>query len=207
MQTKYSYWLFKDALPKKDRGKIKRLASKAGYENASTRNSEWSGKDSTDTHKDLKIRDTEVSFSDDQFLYDLFCPLVHDANEQAGWKYDLDWFESVQIAKYKKNQHYAWHTDGGGDHFCAYTEGASSADTYKGKVRKVSCVSILSNGYTGGDLELALQKQDGENLILYPEMKVGDVIVFPSYVFHRSTSISKGTKYSAAMWCLGPPFK
>ena len=53
----------------------------------------------------------------------------------------------------------------------------------------------------------ANKEQEKENEILYPEIKVGDVIVFPSYVFHRSTSISKGTKYSAAMWCLGPPFK
>ena len=68
-------------------------------------------------------------------------------------------------------------------------------------------VAFLSNGYVGGDLELALQKQDEENEILYPEIGVGDVIVFPSYVFHRSTPITKGTKYSAAMWCLGPPFK
>jgi len=206
MQATYSYWLFKDVLTKEDRKKIKRVASKVGYENASTRGKTWSGKDSTDTARvqDVEIRDTEVSWSDDQFLYDILCPFVHNANEQAGWKYDLDWFESVQIAKYKKNQHYSWHTDGAGDHFGAYTEGG---DNIEGKVRKVSCVSILSNGYTGGDFELALQKQDGENLILRPEMEVGDVIVFPSYVFHRSTPISKGTKYSAAMWCLGPPFR
>ena len=135
-------------------------------------------------------------------MYDLLCPFVHTANESAGWKYDLDWFESVQIARYKKNQHYSWHTDGAGDHFGAYPDGNS-----KGKVRKISLVACLSNGYVGGDLELALQEQEKENEILYPEIKVGDVIVFPSYVFHRSTSISKGTKYSAAMWWLGPPFK
>ncbi len=68
-------------------------------------------------------------------------------------------------------------------------------------------MACLSNGYVGGDLELALQEQEKENEVLYPEMKVGDVIVFPSYIFHRSTEITKGTKYSAAMWCLGPPFR
>ena len=198
METKYSYRIYRDVLSEKVRNKIKRTARKYSYSKASIRNS-----DLTEAKKDNKVRNTDVAWSNDRYLYDLFCPLVRNANEQAGWKYDLDWFETVQIAKYKKNQHYAWHTDGGGDHFGAYTEG----DNHKGKVRKVSCVSILSNGYTGGDLELALQKQDGENLILRPEMEVGDVIVFPSYVFHRSTPISKGTKYSAAMWCLGPPFR
>ena len=197
MQTKYSYWVYRGVVSEKDRNKIKRIAKKSGYGEAVTM-----GDDLKSSVKDDKIRRTDVAFSNEQFLYETLCPFVNHANEQAGWKYDLDWFESVQIARYKKNQHYAWHRDGGGDHFGAYPNGNS-----KGKVRKISLVACLSNGYVGGDLELALQEQGKENEILYPEMKVGDVIVFPSYVFHRSTSISKGTKYSAAMWCLGPPFK
>jgi len=197
VQTKYSYWLFRDVIPEKDRNKVKRIAKKSGYLIATTKDKEGKTSD-----PDKKVRDTTAAFSNDPYLYDLLCPFVHQANESAGWRYDLDWFESVQIARYKKNQHYAWHTDGGGDHFGAYPEGNS-----KGKVRKVSLVACLSNGYVGGDLELALQEQEKENEILYPEMKVGDVIVFPSFVFHRSTSITKGTKYSVAMWCLGPPFR
>jgi len=197
MQTKYSYWLFKDVLTQKDRNKIKRTAKKSGYGNAAIKDAE--GKSSK---PDKQVRDTDTAFSNDQYLYDLLCPFVSHANESAGWKYDLDWFESVQVARYKKNQHYAWHRDGSGDHFGAYKDG-----NYDGKIRKVSLVACLSNGYVGGDLELALQNQEEENEILYPEIKVGDVIVFPSYVFHRSTPITKGTKYSAAMWCLGPPFK
>ena len=198
MQTKYSYWLFKNFLPEKDRNKIKRIAKKSGYSAATTKD-----KAGKSVEPDKKERNTDTAFSSDQYLYDLLCPFVHTANSSAGWKYDLDWFESVQIARYKKNQHYAWHTDGGGDHFGVYPEGSN----IEGKVRKVSLVACLSNGYVGGDLELALQQQEEENEILHPEMKVGDVIVFPSYVFHRSTEITKGTKYSAAMWCLGAPFK
>jgi PKHD-type hydroxylase len=197
MQTRYSYWVFRDAIAGKDRNKIKRIAKKSGYGYADIKDTEGKQEE-----PDKKVRDADAAFSNDQYLYDLFCPLVNSANEQAGWKYDLDWYQSVQIARYKKNQHYAWHIDGNSDHFGAYSEGDS-----KGKVRKVSLVACLSNGYVGGDLELALQDQGQENEILYPEMKVGDVIVFPSFVFHRSTPITKGTKYSAAMWCLGPPFK
>jgi len=197
MQTKYSYWLFKDALTEKDRNKVKRIAKKFGYGKAAL-----GSNDTIIEEPDKKVRSSDTAFSSDQFLYDTLCPFVSSANEQAGWQYDLDWFEAVQISRYKKNQHYTWHTDGDGDHFGTYPEGNS-----KGKVRKVSLVACLSNGYVGGDLELALQEQEKENRILYPEMKVGDVIVFPSYVFHRSTPITKGTKYSAAMWCLGAPFK
>ena len=197
MQTKYSYWVFREALSAKDRNKVKRIAKQSGYMDAAV-------KDKSGTpHKNKDVWNSNAAFSDDPYLYDLLCPFVHIANDSAGWNYDLDWFESVQISKYKKNQHYSWHRDGAGDHFGVYNSNNRSG----GKVRKVSLVACLSNGYVGGDLELALQEQEKENEVLYPEMKVGDVIVFPSYVFHRSTSISKGTKYSAAMWCLGPPFR
>jgi len=199
VQTKYSYWLFKNVLSEKDRNKIKRIAKKSGYGKATT----TSFADNSVKELDKKVRNTDIAFSNDRYLYNLLCPFVNSANESSGWKYDLDWFEAVQIARYKKNQHYSWHTDGAGDHFGAYPEG----DNKKGKIRKISLVACLSNGYVGGDLELALQKQEEENEILYPEMKVGDVIVFPSYVFHRSTPIIKGTKHSASMWCLGLPFK
>ena len=196
MQTKYSYWLFKNVVQEKDRKKIKRLASKSGYKDADV-----SSEDGT-TVVNNKIRNSNVAFSDDQYFYNLFCPFVDFANEQAGWKYDVDWFEDVQIAKYKKDQHYSWHTDGESDHFGTYT----SDGDWKGKVRKLSLVSCISNGFDGGELEFCLLGERNSE-ILRPELRVGDVIVFPSFVHHRSTPITKGIKYSVSMWCLGSPFR
>ena len=204
MYNKYAYWIFRNKLSVKERDKIKRIGKKSGYGDALTR--EFYSPDRQNFQKKLrvlKVRDTDVVFSSDPFLYDLFVPLVHSANNQGGWRYDLDWFEPVQLAKYKKSQHYSWHLDGASDHFGSYTEG----ENFKGNVRKLSLVACLSDANEGGNLELALQEQDKENEILNPEMKAGDVIVFPSYTFHRSTSVEKGVKYSASMWCLGPPFK
>ena len=197
MQTKYSYWVYRDVLPEKDRNKIKRIAKKSGYVEAGTKDSNNEIQES-----DKKKRNTDVVFSNDQYLYDLLCPLVSHANESAGWKYDLDWFESVQIARYKKNQHYAWHIDGWSDHFYTYTDEGN----YKGRVRKLSLVSCISNGFDGGELEFSVIDKE-KSRIFQPELGIGDVIVFPSFVYHRSTPITKGTKYSVSMWCLGPPFR
>tara|TARA_R110000824_G_scaffold265978_1_gene454897 strand:- start:1819 stop:2427 length:609 start_codon:yes stop_codon:yes gene_type:complete len=202
MQTKYSYWLFKDALSEKDRNKIKKIAKKSTYKESQTED-QFSTNEERKKYKDQKIRNSDITFSSDQYLYDTLCPLVMSANEEAGWKYDLDWFEAVQISRYRKNQHFTWHRDGSSDHLGAYSDGKNT----KGKIRKISLVACLSNGYVGGDFELALQEQKRDNEILYPEMKMGDVIVFPSYVFHRSAPITKGIKYSLSMWCLGPPFR
>jgi len=202
LESKYCYWQFKDALPDSDRKKIKRIARKSGYVEASTKNSEQKK-----NKKDGKVRNTDVSFSNDEYLYDTLTPFVYRANEDAGWKYDVDYFEGDQIARYRKNQHYSWHEDGRGDHFAAYAANADDKN-YIGKVRKLTLVACISNGYEGGDLEFALHKpEEEENLILQPKMEVGDIIVFPSYVSHRSTAITKGTKYSVSMWSLGPPFR
>jgi len=195
VQTKYAYWVFRNVISEKDRKKIKRIASKAGYENACVKNSSHAH-----VLPDKGVRDASVSFSDDPYLYETFSPFVSSANENAGWKYDIDWFEDVQIAKYKKNQHHNWHNDGPGDHFGVYGSGC-----FEGKVRKLSLVSCISNGFDGGELEF-IPPGDEDN-ILRPELEAGDVVVFPPFVRHRSAPITKGTKYSVAMWCLGPPFK
>ena len=202
METKYSYWVFRDALSAKDINRIKRTAEKSGYSESSTRAHELSINESN-----LNIRDTDVSFSNDEWLYDLLCPFAFGANESAGWNYDVDWCEDFQIARYKKNQHYGWHPDGGSDVHGAY----KGENNSKGKVRKLSLVAMLSDKHIGGELEFSIQSMlDPKtvfNEILKPNLNLGDVVVFPSFVFHRSAPIEKGTKYSITMWCLGPPFK
>ena len=56
MQTKYSYWVFRDAIPEKDRNKVKRIAKKSGYGKATTRD------DNNETKKpDKKVRNTDTA--------------------------------------------------------------------------------------------------------------------------------------------------
>jgi PKHD-type hydroxylase len=70
-------------------------------------------------------------------------------------------------------------------------------------VRKLSFTLQLSKpeDYEGGDLCLYLTET--------PEVmkKIqGHVIVFPSYVLHEVTPITKGTRYSLVSWITGKPF-
>ena len=51
------------------------------------------------------------------------------------------------------------------------------------------------------------QIEDEEVKVLRPEMGLGSLVIFPSYQWHRSAPVTKGTKESLAMWCLGPPFR
>jgi len=35
----------------------------------------------------------------------------------------------------------------------------------------------------------------------------GSIVVFPSYVFHRVTPVTRGTRYSLVCWSVGKPFR
>ena len=189
MKIKYAFSLFENAISEKDIAKIKKLPSK--FSDAKTLEKDGI----TVSSENLNHRDSSVSFTDDLWLHTLLLPFVEEANENSGWKYEIDSFEWAQIAKYDKNQHYSWHQDGISDH--------NSPDE---KVRKLSLVGVLSNGYEGGELEFKQIEDEGVKVVK-PKMELGSVVIFPSYQWHRSTPVTKGTKQSLAMWCLGPPFR
>ena len=100
--------------------------------------------------------------------------------------------DKIQLSEYKadpsgKNGHYDWHMDVG--------ETAST--------RKIS-MSIQLTGesdYDGGDLEFMIHR----SIIKAPREK-GTVIFFPSYLTHRVTKVTRGTRRSLVFWFHGPPF-
>ena len=70
--------------------------------------------------EDYYIRDSEVSWLTDKWIYDLVMPHVHTANRISGWNFDIENAESFQFTKYGLNQFYGWHSDGSGCHKSAY---------------------------------------------------------------------------------------
>jgi PKHD-type hydroxylase len=68
--------------------------------------------------------------------------------------------------------------------------------------RKLSLVCQLSDPseYEGGELQI----NTGE--IFTPEKQKGTVILFPSYLLHRVTPVTKGTRRSLVLWIEGPAF-
>ena len=52
--------------------------------------------------KDTKtfIRDTHISWLNDQEIYSLLHPYLQRANHDAGWNFEWDWSESLQFTKY-----------------------------------------------------------------------------------------------------------
>jgi len=56
--------------------------------------------------------------------------------------------------------------------------------------------------YEGGDLQFMFNQK----IVSAPREK-GTIIVFPSFMMHRVTPITKGVRKSIAGWVAGPPYR
>ena len=89
--------------------------------------------------------------------------------------------------------HYGWHQD------TDFLEEGYDA-------RKVSVVIQLSDPseYEGGEFQFYIE----EEIVSPPQFKTkGTVIVFPSFLKHRVTKVTKGSRNSLVSWIMGPHFK
>ena len=202
------WYIFHDALDKKTCNKIKRLA-KDNWEESSVDKSKGITDEERKTGKkgdyksDPKTRISDVAWCNDQWLYDIIFPYMNQANDEAGWRYDIKAAESAQITRYKKGGFYNFHRDGRGDHLSAYKNPTNAF--LHGHVRKLSMSVMLNDNFDGGAFEFASYAK--EECIIRPiEAEAGSVIVFPSSMEHRVAPITKGIRYSVVCWFLGPPF-
>ena len=181
MQLKHYYWYFENALPERIRKDILEYGKLLKEEKAKTfgyRDKELSP--SQEKQLDKK-RNSTVVWMNDRWIYREIQPYAQLANENAGWNYHWDWSESCQFTPNQNN-----------------------------KIRKLSMIIPLVDGneYEGGDFELNLNNPENENnIITIKEAKIkGTVIVFPSFVWHRVTPVTSGTRYSLVNWHQGKPF-
>tara|TARA_R100001129_G_C5270477_1_gene233966 strand:+ start:116 stop:757 length:642 start_codon:yes stop_codon:yes gene_type:complete len=209
--SKYDYWYFESALSKKfceelilyGNQKIKSIGTVGDIPPVKNKH-ELSKKDK----KALKtIRKSDVTFLNDFFIYNAICPFIQEANKNAGWNYEWSFSEDAQFTTYNKGYFYEWHTDG------SHQPYKSPNQNYDGKIRKLSVTVSLSDpkDYEGGHLEFDLSnpkqgnKRPGK---LITEIRPqGSIVVFPSYVWHRVTPVTKGTRYSLVIWSIGKPWR
>ena len=143
------------------------------------------------------VRDSEVAWFNDDWLYDLIHPFIHRANKDAGWKYNWDYSESFQFTKYNPGGFYGWHADGQSCHFGRYKR-------YIPGISPMTKDGRPPRGYTSNPNMVNKVRKLSLTLNLN---KPGALIVFPSYVYHQVTPVTRGTRYSLVLWSLGEPFK
>ena len=198
--------------------------TRGNREKGSNPNSEALGDKTLSEAKDKKIyiRDSKCVFLDEKWIFKLIHPFVDEANYKAGWRYTWDYSESPQFTIYEPNGFYGWHSDSGSDWHSVYKKriaGLTPEDdkryvddiNFVGKVRKLSVTINLNKpgDYEGGNLKFDFGPHtEGERYHECTEIRPqGSIIVFPSFVTHQVTPITKGKRYSLVMWNLGRPFR
>jgi hypothetical protein len=79
-----------------------------------------------------------------------------------------------------------------------------------GKVRKISMTVNLTKpeNYSGGNLKFDFGSHVKKRFVVCNEIRPqGSIIVFPSFLYHCVTPVTRGTRYSLVLWSLGKPFK
>ena len=212
MNLNNHYWYFKSALTPKFCNDVIKFASQknevlartGGYNNKNL---------SKEEIRDIKkVRNSDLVWLDDAWIYKELHPFVHEANRLAGWNFEWDRSENCQFTKYKLNQYYDWHCDS----WKIPYDRKSITHPEHGKVRKLSMTCQLTDGseYEGGELEFDFRdyappmREEIKHLKRCKEILTqGSVIIFPSHVWHRVKPVTKGVRYSLVVWHLGYPFK
>jgi len=142
-----------------------------------------------------KVRWLNGAMPDFKDFYLDVVDMFKEANRSA-FGAELWHLHEMQFTKYDANDEgfYNWHNDVLWEsHNCGH--------------RKLSMVIQLSDPseYEGGDLEIKpLCLGPPDPMVL---RKQGNVIVFPSFLMHRVTPVTKGTRYSLVAWMEGPKWR
>ena len=154
----------------------------------------FDGSTSNNDYRSSEIRWINPNDHSAKIITELLWYHAKEANRNA-FGFDLDYLPDIQYTKYtaEDNGKYDWHCDT----FWA------NPTTYD---RKLSIVIQLSDSddYEGGDFQLDPQYTQLPADVIREK---GTVIVFPSFLNHRVTPITKGTRYSLVSWIQGPKFR
>jgi PKHD-type hydroxylase len=207
MNLENYYWYFMSAIPERICDDIIRYgeqqASQVALTGDQTENDLTNQKDIS---KLYKTRNSSIVWMTDQWIYREIQPYIHQANHDAGWNFDWHHSEACQFTKYRETQHYTWHQDSWNKPY------NRPRDFTDGLIRKLSVTVSLADGdsYEGGDLEFDFRNREDSQSVIQTSKEArvkGSVVVFPSFVWHRVTPVTKGTRYSLVIWNLGFPFK
>jgi PKHD-type hydroxylase len=141
-----------------------------------------------------EIRWINVHDGTSKFVVDTLWYYINEANRNA-FGFDINYLPDIQYTKYtaEQNGKYDWHCD-------TFWANPSAFD------RKLSVVIQLTDPseYEGGDFELDPQYAQ----VPADQIRAkGSVLVFPSFLNHRVTPVTKGERRSLVSWVQGPKFR
>ena len=192
------YW-FKEGLSQEEVKRIIQMASELPVHRATTIGNDGVPREVNDPNG---IRSSMVKWipqdRDWDWLYKRLVGFAEEANNNR-WQCDLHSApESIQYTEYyaHENGHYDWHQDIGPGPLPSR--------------RKVSITIQLSDSdeYEGGELQITSGGEASDNwgAQTCPRGR-GVAVLFPSYMMHRVSPVTKGTRRSLVLWVGGSHYK
>jgi PKHD-type hydroxylase len=186
-QTNY-YW-FEKGFSSEELAEIEKLVASIDFVRAQTQ-AEDNGLTETEYRKsNVKWLPMTETY---KWIYDKIGNMAKEANENM-YHFDLHSMpEQIQYTEYYDHEkgHYDWHMDIGHGNLSQ---------------RKISVTVQLSDthDYEGGDLQLW---PGGTYPLMAPRGK-GNVVIFPSFMMHRITPVTRGTRKSFVLWLGGGHYR
>ena len=109
------------------------------------------------------------------------------------YNFHLNGYSQFQYTTYDSTGRYDWHTDIAlGEKF------GNDAEP-----RKLSFTMLLNDDFEGGEFQINTGKEESAVTV---DLKKGKIVMFPSFMIHRVTPITKGVRKSLVVWVMGPKF-
>lgn len=126
------------------------------------------------------------------WIYKRMTELINHANNEFFKVEITEILEEIQFTQYDTGDKYDWHVDVG--------------DNELRGGRKLSIVVQLSDPseYEGGEFQFG---PAGDAEIEVADKNKGCTVIFPSFIRHRATEVTKGTRYSLVLWITGPSYR
>ena len=137
-------------------------------------------------------RNSKISWLEhNNIIYELLRNAVNKGNKNAGWNYNITTQQLFQYTEYNIGDYYNWHLD--------------TLITPNLGIRKISFIMLLNDDYEGGELYIEMGPPDDPNRIRKINLKVGDILLFPSNTWHKVDSVTIGQRRSLVCWYYGKP--
>ena len=130
--------------------------------------------------------------SENAWIFDKLNFIIQAANEQF-YNFHLNGYAMFQYTTYDENGRYDWHTD-----ICLGQKFGEDAEP-----RKLSLSLLLNDDFEGGEFQVNVGKEETPTTV---PLQKGKVVLFPSFMIHRVTPVTKGVRRSLVVWVLGPKF-
>jgi len=145
---------------------------------------------------DINNRSSKVSWINDKKFQTPLSQFVQSANTESNWNFSLKEFEELQYTLYNVGDHYDWHHD-------------CHNKPYENKtIRKLSFTLCLNDEYEGGNFSIwDADPRKKEIKTKTIKLKKGEMLVFPSHLWHKVDKVTKGTRKVLVGWVVGNQWK